>query len=422
MLKDRIHQWLQANREDAILFLEKLVRFPSTQGNEASIQQLIASKFKEIGLEVESWELDGNQLKEHPSFFSNREMFEGSPNVVGLLKGTGGGPSIVLNGHVDVVPAGDGTQWENSPYEANIIDGKMYGRGTTDMKGGNLSLYLAIEAIQQLNIKLKGDVILHSVVEEESGGAGTLAAIMKGYTADAAIIPEPTDMKIFPKQQGSKWFRIHVKGRSAHGGTRYHGVSAIEKAGLVVNHILALEKIRNERIDDPLYRSIPIPVPINVGRIEGGDWPSSVADLVKLEGRIGIAPSETIEEVQAELAEWLERLGAIDEWFIDHPVVLEWYGAQWLPGSIDLDHPLMKIVEEKFFDVTGINATVEASPWGTDGGLLTQVGDTPSIVFGPGKSSMAHFPNEYIELDEIFKAAEIIALTVIEWCGLDDRD
>ncbi len=418
LLKDRIHQWLQDNREEAIQFLQQLVRIPSTQGNEASVQQLVASKLEKIGLQVESWELDGNQLKKHPYFFSNRETFLGSPNVVGILKGTGGGPSIVLNGHVDVVPAGDVTQWEYDPYEARVEDGKMYGRGTTDMKGGNLSLYLAVEAIKQLNIKLKGDVLLHSVVEEESGGAGTLAAIMKGYKADAAIIPEPTDMKIFPKQQGSKWFRMYVKGRSAHGGTRYHGVSAIEKASVVVKHVLELEKVRNERIEDPLYLAIPIPVPINIGRIEGGEWPSSVADLVKLEGRIGIAPNETIEEVQTELAEWLDKLSTVDPWFRDHPVRLEWYGAQWLPGSIDRDHPLMKVLEEKFAEVTGTSAVVEASPWGTDGGLLTQVGETPSIVFGPGKSSMAHFPNEYIELDEIFKAAEIIALTVIDWCGL----
>jgi acetylornithine deacetylase len=417
-LQVKIHHWLQENRAQAIQFLQQLVKLPSTQGNEAPVQELIALKLKQIGLEVDQWEIDGHELKKHPYFFSNRETFTGSPNVVGILKGSGGGNSIVLNGHVDVVPAGDLSQWEQPPYQGLIEEGKMYGRGTTDMKGGNLALYLAVEAIKQLNIQLKGDVILHSVVEEESGGAGTLAAIMKGYSATAAIIPEPTDMRIFPKQQGSKWFRIHVKGRSAHGGTRYHGVSAIEKSAVVVKHIEKLETIRNERITDPLYKNIPIPVPINIGRIEGGDWPSSVADIVKLEGRIGIFPNEKIDEAQAELDEWLKKLADIDPWFKDHPVTLEWFGAQWLPGSIEETHPLMTILQTNYETVIGKEPIIEASPWGTDGGLLTQVGETPSIVFGPGTSSMAHFPNEYIELDEIFKAAEIIALTVIDWCQL----
>ena len=418
----KIKHWLIQNRENAIDFLQKLIKVPSTQGNEAQVQGIIAEKLEQIGLQVEQWELDEEELQKHPYYFSNRTNFSGSPNVVGVLKGEGDGPSIVLNGHVDVVPAGDLTQWDDDPYLGKIKDGKMYGRGATDMKGGNLALYLAIEAIKSSGLKLKGDVILHSVVEEESGGAGTLAAVLKGYKADAAIIPEPSNMKIFPKQQGSKWFRIHVKGRSAHGGTRYHGVSAIEKSAIVVKHIENLETERNQRVDDPLYEKIPIPVPINIGKIEGGDWPSSVADLVKLEGRIGIAPNEKIEDVQKELDDWLKKLSDIDPWFKDHPVQLEWYGAQWVPGSIDENHPLMKILSEKFEDVVGTEPTIEASPWGTDGGLLSQVGNTPSIVFGPGISSMAHFPNEYIELEDIFITAEIIALTVIEWCGVSEQN
>ncbi|OIJ11068.1 acetylornithine deacetylase [Anaerobacillus alkalilacustris] len=416
--QENIHKWLIENREQAIIFLQDLVKLPSIQGNEGLIQSVIATNFLQMGLEVHMWELDGKDLKKHPYFFSTRDSFVESPNVIGILKGKGNGKSLILNGHVDVVPAGDLSQWENHPYLGVVQDGKMYGRGTSDMKGGNLSSYLAVKAIKELGIQLKGDVILQSVVEEESGGAGTLAAVMKGFTADAAIIPEPTNMKIFPKQQGSKWFRIRVKGRSAHGGTRYHGVSAIEKSAIVVKHIEGLETVRNQRINDPLYANIPIPVPINIGTIKGGDWPSSVADLVLLEGRIGIAPNEIIEDVQREFKEWLKKLENIDPWFKEHPVELEWFGAQWVPGCIDENHPLMAILKAKYKEVVGFDAVIEASPWGTDGGLLTQVGKTPSIVFGPGISSKAHFPNEYIELDDIFLTAEIIALTIIDWCQI----
>lgn len=418
-MQKRIHNWIQANQSKSIELLQKLVQIPSVQGKEAQVQEIVAKKLSEIGCEVDVWELDGKQLKSHPYFYSSRETFEGSPNVVGILKGSGNGRSVVLNGHIDVVPEGDPNQWTYEPYSGKVADGKLYGRGSTDMKGGNIALIIAMEAIRSLGIQLKGDIIFQSVVEEESGGAGTLAAVLKGYTADAAIIPEPTNMKIFPKQQGSKWFRVIVKGRTAHGGTRYHGVSAIDKSMQVIEHIKELEKIRNDRIDEPLYKSIPIPIPINIGRIEGGDWPSSVPDVVKIEGRIGIAPNERIEVAQRELEDWLNKLPEKDEWFTDKPVEIEWFGARWVPGAIELDHPLMNSLTKYFKAVTGKDPEVEAAPWGTDGGLLTQVGNTPSVVFGPGITSLAHFPDEHIEVVKILEAAEIIALTIIEWCGME---
>ncbi|MGQ4668950.1 peptidase [Metabacillus halosaccharovorans] len=419
MLREQIHHWLQHNRDHGIELLQKLVQANSTQGNEQYAQTIVIEKLRKIGLKVEVWEPDGKFLATHPYFASPRKDFKGSPNVVGILKGTGEGRSIILNGHIDVVPEGDNAQWDHQPYSGKVIAGKLYGRGATDMKGGNVSLLLALSAIRALGIPLKGDVIFQSVIEEESGGAGTLAAILKGYKADAAIIPEPTNMKIFPKQQGSMWFRLTVKGRSAHGGTRYEGVSAIEKAMLVVEHIGELEKRRNERIHDPLYEKIPIPIPINIGKIVGGDWPSSVADLVKLEGRMGISPDETMNHAKMELETWIKELKNIDQWFNDFPVSLEWFGARWVPGAVDLSHEMIKTLSASYSEVIGKEPVIEASPWGTDGGLLTQVGSTPTIVFGPGVTEKAHFPNEYIEIDKVFEAAEIIALTVVDWCGVE---
>ncbi|WP_404810005.1 peptidase [Metabacillus halosaccharovorans] len=419
MLREQIHHWLQHNRDHGIELLQKLVQANSTQGNEQYAQTIVIEKLRKIGLKVEVWEPDGKFLATHPYFASPRKDFKGSPNVVGILKGTGEGRSIILNGHIDVVPEGDIAQWDHQPYSGKVIAGKLYGRGATDMKGGNVSLLLALSAIRALGIPLKGDVIFQSVIEEESGGAGTLAAILKGYKADAAIIPEPTNMKIFPKQQGSMWFRLTVKGRSAHGGTRYEGVCAIEKAMLVVEHIRELEKRRNERIHDPLYEKIPIPIPINIGKVVGGDWPSSVADLVKLEGRMGISPDETMNHAKMELETWIKELKNIDQWFNDFPVSIEWFGARWVPGAVDLSHEMIKTLSASYSEVIGKEPVIEASPWGTDGGLLTQAGSTPTIVFGPGVTEKAHFPNEYIELDKVFEAAEIIALTVVDWCGVE---
>ncbi|GAE36951.1 peptidase [Halalkalibacter akibai] len=415
-LNKQIHQWLNSHRAEGIALLTQLVQTESTQGNEAQAQKIVLHELKKLGLEIDMWEPDGQRLKQHSFFASPRTNFSGSPNLVGVLKGSGGGRSIILNGHIDVVPSGELEQWEQAPFSAHINEGRLYGRGATDMKGGNVALILAMKALQALNIQLKGDVIFESVIEEESGGAGTLAAIVRGYKADAALIPEPTNMKIFPKQQGSMWFRLHIKGRSAHGGTRYQGVCAIEKSLLVLNHIKELEKKRNERITDILYHDIPIPVPINIGKIEGGEWPSSVADLVKVEGRMGVAPDEPLEVAKEEMKKWLVQLEKVDPWFIKHPVKLEWFGARWLPGAIDINHPLMTILARNYEEVIQKSPVIEASPWGTDGGLLSSVGETPTIVFGPGVTEKAHYPNEYIDLDRVFETAEIIALTLIDWC------
>jgi acetylornithine deacetylase len=253
---------------------------------------------------------------------------------------------------------------------------------------------------------LKGDVIFQSVIEEERGGAGTLAAFLRGYQADAAIIPEPTDMKIFPKQQGSMWFRIHVKGKSAHGGTRYEGVSAIDKCYLVIEAIRELEEKRNGKS--------PIPIPINVGTIEGGNWPSSVPDQVELTGRMGVGPNEELVDAQKEL---LQAISSIeDEWMKENPPELQWYGARWHPGTLPPHHPLEESLIASFCEATGKEPVIQASPWGTDGGLLNKVGGIPVLIFGPGKTGVAHYPNEYIELNQVEECAVVLARMIMDWC------
>ena len=420
-IKSKLENWILENEPKMIKLLQMLVQEPSIQGFESGAQAIIVETCRELGLKLDIWEPGGELLRSHPYFVTARKNFANSPNVVAVRKGTGGGKSIILNGHIDVVPEGDINQWSEDPYSGRVSNGKLYGRGSTDMKGGNVALLMAIKAIQSLNIPLKGDIIFQSVIEEESGGAGTLATILRGYKADAVLIPEPTNMKIFPKQQGSLWFRLTVKGKSAHGGTRYEGVSAIEKAMTVVQAILQLEKERNKRVKDPLYKNTPIPLPINIGKINGGSWPSSVADCVELEGRIGVGPDEVIEVVKEELEQVIKGLYKVDDWFEKVPVNVEWFGARWVPGTVEIDHPFVKTLITNYETVKQAQPTIEASPWGTDGGLFTQLLNIPTVVFGPGATEVAHYPNEYISIDNIVETTKIIAFTLLDWCEIDHQ-
>ncbi len=418
--EEAIKQWLKDNRARGTRFLQILVQENSIRGNESSAQAVIIEKCRQLGMNLDIWEIDRDEIKDHEAFCCDRDSFDGNPNVVAVLKGAGGGKSIILNGHIDVVPVGDEKNWTHDPFSGHIECGRLYGRGSTDMKGGTAALIMAIESLIATGTKLKGDVIFQSVIEEESGGAGTLAAVLRGYHADGAIIPEPTGMKIFPKQQGSMWFRVRVKGRAAHGGTRYEGVSAIEKAVVVIQQLQKLEKNRNIKITDPLFNNIPIPIPINIGKINGGEWPSSVPDLVVIEGRMGVSPEETISAAQAEMAAVLNELNVQDKWFQANPLEIEWFGGRWLPGNLEVDHPLMKILSNSFEKVKGEAPVIEASPWGTDGGILSNIGNTPVVVFGPGITAAAHDADEHIILEDLFAASKIIALTILKWCEVSD--
>ncbi len=417
--KEILASYIDKHKEGAVQLLKSMIQKKSIQGDEAPAQEIVISYLKKLGLPVDIWDIEPEKLASNPYFLSEREVFLNNPNVATVLKGSGGGRSILLNGHIDVVPEGDLDKWSVDPYAGIVKDGKLFGRGSTDMKGGTVSLLMALEAIINSGIKLKGDVIFESVIEEESGGAGTLDATLRNYVADAAIIPEPTCMKLFIKQQGSMWFRISIDGRSAHGGTRYEGVSAIEKAWLIHHAILDLEKLRNEGISDPLYQHVPIPLPINVGKITGGNWPSSVPDLVILEGRMGVGPEESIQNAKKELTESIERVCLTDEWLKTHPAKLEFFGAQWVPNSVSTDHPFVSTLSSNYKQLYNEDMVVEASPWGTDAGILGAQGGITTLVIGPGETRVAHYPDEYIEIDKMIEAAKLFAGVIIDWCEIN---
>ena len=284
-------------RNDMIDFLQKIVQSPSLPNEEHRVQNLIAQKFKSMGLEVDIIPSNFDDLRHHPAFGNDGFSPTDRINVVGRWSGTqsGDGHSLILNGHVDVVPVGDLTLWDDSPWSGAIRDGKLYGRGACDMKAGLCAGIFAVDVLQRLGYRPARDVLIEAVIGEESGGIGTLTTIVKGYTADAAILLEPTRLGICPVQSGALSFRLTVVGRSIHAAMKPYGVSAIEKFALLFSVINQLEAERHRAFKHPLYEDPNNIAPINVGTVRGGNWHSTVPDEVVAEGRMGVLPGESNE-------------------------------------------------------------------------------------------------------------------------------
>lgn len=415
--KELLFKYIEDNRENTFSFLRDLVAFPSISGNEKEAQEYLLSVFKDLGCKTDLWVPDIEEMKKHPAFLSPRESFSGSPNLVGVLKGSGGGRSLILNSHIDVVPIGKG-DWTLDPWTGSRTGGRIYGRGTSDMKGGMAAIIAAVRAVKESGIKLKGDIILESVIEEEAGGAGTLATVMRGYRADGAVIPEPTDLALYPAAMGSMWFRITLKGKAAHGATAYLGVNPLEKAGSLLSVLKTLEQKRTRENRHPLYTHLPVPFCISIGTLKGGNWPSSVPEEAVMEGRMGVSPRETVEEARKELEDAVADFAGKDPWLKEHPPKVEWFGSCWVSGEVPLDHPLIRALAETHGEVLGHDPVITGAPWATDAAMLVRHGDTPAVIFGPGTGETAHQADEYIEEDKLVKASKILAGFIADWCGV----
>ena len=405
--------------EALVAAVQELVAIPSWDGNETPAQEIMARWMRDAGLDVDLWEIDLRELERHPAYCA--EIQRSRPlGLVGTLPGAGGGPSLILNGHVDVVPPGDPALWRHPPFQAVVKGGRLYGRGALDMKGPLCASLFALRALRKAGVTLRGDVFLESVVGEEDGGMGTLAAILRGYRAQGAIVTEPTGLAVAPALAGALTFRVHVPGRAAHGAVRVEGISAIEKFMPVYEAIMALEAERNRALaGDPLFRSYSLPFPISVGTIRGGDWASSVPDHLAFEGRMGASPGEDLKGARKALEVAVARAAEEDPWLRDNPPRVEWWGGQFEPARVPPDHPLVVAVRESAQAVMGRGPRVLGMTYGADMGLLVNHGATPTVLFGPGDIRRAHRPDEFVEVSELVTAARSLAVAAMRFCGVD---
>jgi acetylornithine deacetylase len=400
--------------------LDRLVQIPSLDGTaeEVKIQAETAVLMQSLGLEVDTWEIDFAELQTHPAYTAEVERTSGL-GVLGSY-GRNEGPTLILNGHTDVVPAGELDRWHFPPWRAtfNEADGNVYGRGTLDMKGGLCCALFAVKAIIDAGVQLKGRVLVQAVMGEEDGGAGTLAAVLHGPQADATIVVEPTELMIAPAQAGAYNFRVTIPGKAAHGAMRFEGVDPLEKFLLVYQAILDLEKIRNENDNHPMFANYPVPYPICVGKIQGGVWASTVAETLTFEGRYGVKIGEDPAAAKRQLEEYLRTAVQNDPWLKENPPVIEWWGAQFDPAEIPIDHAIVAETAVSFQEITGQSAQIQGMPYGADMRLLVNVGGIPTILFGPGDVRKAHQPDEHVPLADLKTCTQTLALTILRFCQI----
>jgi acetylornithine deacetylase len=404
--------------EGMLQYLCELVAIPSLSGQETAAQEHVALQMERCGLTVDVWDLDFARLRQHPAFSAEFEREHGL-GVVGVMGEDAGGRSLIFNGHVDVVPAGDKANWRYPPWEGTIAEGRVYGRGTADMKGGLCCAIFAARALREAGVHLKGRLLIESVIGEEDGGVGTLAAVLRGYRADGAVVVEPTELMVAPAQAGALNFRVTVPGRSAHGSMREEGISAIEKFIPIYQALTALEQERNRRMQDPLYARYQLPHAICVGTVRAGDWASSVPESLTFEGRYGVAVDEDIGDARRCLEEAIAHAAQADPWLRDHPPQVEWWGGQFAPASIPADHPLVETLCSAYGDISGVAARVAGMTYGADMRLLIGEGHTPTVLFGPGDVRQAHRPDEFVPVADLIAAARTLALVALRFCGYE---
>ncbi|WP_312473684.1 ArgE/DapE family deacylase [Neobacillus sp.] len=420
---------IQSNKDEYIGFLAKLVQ-TDTQvighgvlgGKEKAGQEIIKQKLLDLDFEIDEFLVEDEKIKKYPGAnlgHDNRDR----PNIVGTLKGMGGGKSLILNGHIDTMPYGEQEKWSHDPFLGQVQGDVLYGLGSTDMKASLAAMIMAAQTIKALGYKLKGDLIIQSVVDEEGGGNGTLACVERGYRADAAIVGEPTQLNIQPAHMGFLFHEIVVEGQSLHSSQLWEGVNAIDKA---IKIYQALKDLEHRWLMTERHPLLPGPT-INLGEIKGGIAGSVVPGSCSLKTCLHYQPkqSETYEQtrdrVNREVLETIERVTKGDEWLDKHPPKVNVY-QEGYPFETPISHPLIHEMERIIGEVLDKEAVIEGMPAGCDARLLAGFGNIPTIILGCGDPKQCHCVNESVPVFQFLSLIEIYVQFIISWCGVESID
>jgi acetylornithine deacetylase len=384
----------------------------------------VADFLRDIGCQVDVFtppEAEG--LTDHPAYWPKHEYAD-RPNVVGVLtsrpggeRGLNGKRSLLFTGHVDVVPVVGESRF--GWWDGTVEDGKLYGRGSNDMKGGIAAYLMAARCVRELDLKLKGDLILETVVDEEFGGAnGTLACRLRGYNADLAINPEPNNMLVSPSHRGGQQFRLFV---SAEGVGMGFGETELRDPVIGLGHLLAaLDRYNTQRNARPKPRGFEndvfplMPFVMRAGELLPWGTGEAIPEEAWFEFWIEIPPGVTEDELRSELQEVVEKTTEVTPAL--QRVSTRWeVRTRFLPGStMSEDNPVFELLAENLESLTGQPASHEPAPFACDGFMFNLHSPTPVVIFGP-RGGNAHAPDEWVDVEDLITLTKTYALTIADW-------
>jgi len=418
---EQIVQAVDNRRHEIVTFLQDLIQIESVTGHEGPVQAYLAAALRRWGLAVDAFEPDLPTLEGHPAFVAVDGLsFAGRPNVIATYRGAGGGRSLLLNGHVDTIPLEPLDAWTHGPLSGAIVDEKVYGRGAADMKSGLAAMTMALRILLDAGLRPHGDVILEYVVDEELTGYGTLAAVQRGYRADAGISLETSGLCIQPACIGRLWFTVTLKGLAVGIARHWEGVSAIDKGMAIVQAIKALEQTRWATLHHPLYPDPRAALPCVVCMFHAGTFPSAVPDTAILRGSLGVMPQEAVSDVERQVCAQIMQAAAADPWLRDHPPHVEFKRVGADGAEIPVDHAIIQTLAEGYRHALGAEPVLSGRTGGADTRYLIKYGQTPTVIFGPGRTSEMHALDEFVPISNLVHATKVLALTIANWCGVDD--
>jgi acetylornithine deacetylase len=410
---------LAERTEQHVEMLRQLIRVPSPLGQERGAQELMAAWMGRLGLTVDSFDMDAQSLAGVPGYSPVDWSYAGRPNVVGLWKGSGGGRSLILNAHVDTTSAEPIELWEHDPYGGEVVDGRLYGRGAQDDKAGCIEILAVVQALHDAGLRLKGDLILESVIEDECTGNGTLGCVVRGYDADAALIVDGNALgPAIVGHPGQLGFRVTWYGRPAPGMAAGHGVNAIEKAAGIIAALRELEAWLNEE-PDPRWAEVPHPCNLNIATIRGGEWLGNVPAKCTINGLLGFLPPHTLTEMRGRIEAAVGRAADADPWLREHRPRVTYNAMATDPVLYPEQNDFMRLLDRCQQEVLGQPLRARVISGVCDMRHFQLHRPTPTCLYGPGGGGNAHCPDEYFNLGELVAVAGVILAFVLDWCGYE---
>lgn len=406
--------------DDILDFTCRLVAEPSTLGNEASAIKVMESELKKLLFEPQRILIDPVKLSQHPGFAPVPWSYDGRGNVAARREASAeGGRSVIFNGHLDVVSPEPLKLWDRDPYDPVERDGWLYGRGAGDMKSGVAAMTYAVHAVEKAGFGFKAPVTIEAVIEEECGGNGALACVAAGHDAEAVLIPEPMGLAILTAQLGVLWFKVSLTGVPRHVHEARVGVNAIEKCIPIIAALRSLEAEMNQQVH-PVYRNIEHPINLNIGVIQGGDWPSTVPAAAEFHCRLSFFPGTTYDQTRRRITDAIAGATRQDPWLAENQPQIEFYGFRSEGHVEDRNRPAFNTLNDCHREMFGRNAEDTISTATTDVRAYYHYTGAQATCYGPEAENI-HAANESVKIESVIQTAKVYALFLARWCGLVDK-